>query len=83
MRVAKFSLISGKLSEMELDITQEQYDAWRKGLLIQDAMPNLTAAEREFLVSGMTPDEWAEFEIHAADTRARVDVKVRGERNPP
>jgi hypothetical protein len=27
-------------------------------MLIQDAMPNLTSDEREFIVSGITKDEW-------------------------
>ena len=29
--------------------------------LIQNAMPNLSADEREFLMTGITPEEWAEL----------------------
>jgi len=44
---------------MVLNITMDQYDAWQGGELIQNAMPNLTADEREFLMTGITPEEWA------------------------
>tara|TARA_R110000796_G_scaffold1199_2_gene4741 strand:- start:767 stop:925 length:159 start_codon:yes stop_codon:yes gene_type:complete len=43
---------------MLLDITYEQYDAWREGKLIQEAMPNLSVEEREFLMTGITAEEW-------------------------
>ena len=47
---------------MDLDITQEQLDAWEnKGVLIQDAMPDLKPEEREFLISGITPEKWNEL----------------------
>jgi len=35
-----------------LDVTDEQIANWRNGALIQRAMPNLTADERELLISG-------------------------------
>jgi len=35
---------------------------WRDaGKLIQDALPYLSAEEREFLVSGINPTEWSEL----------------------
>jgi len=34
------------------------YDAWQKGKLIQNAMPYLTPSEREFLMTGITAEEW-------------------------
>ena len=30
-------------------------------MLIQDAMPDVTTDEREFLISGIYPGEWDEF----------------------
>lgn len=32
--------------------------AWMDGKLIQDAMPYLSAEDREYLITGMTPDDW-------------------------
>jgi len=43
---------------MVLDMTIDQYDAWTNGMLIQDAVPQLNVDEREFLKSGILPDEW-------------------------
>lgn len=43
---------------MDLPITVAQMKAWEGGLLIQDAMPNLTPGQREFLLSGLTDEEF-------------------------
>lgn len=32
--------------------------AWRGGMLIQDAFPDLPAEDREFLISGLCPECW-------------------------
>jgi hypothetical protein len=45
---------------MDIPVTQEQLDLWNNGVLIQDAMPNLTADQREFIKTGITADEWDE-----------------------
>ena len=58
LSVTKPSTLSGLENTMLLDITYEQYDAWREGKLIQEAMPNLSAEEREFLMTGITAEEW-------------------------
>jgi hypothetical protein len=57
MLVVKVSPISGNLNTMNLPLTPEQVEAWREGALIQDIMPHLSAPQREFLVSGITPEE--------------------------
>ncbi len=46
---------------MDLPITVDQYRAWKQGALIQDAMPNLDADQREFLISGLLPGEFEEM----------------------
>lgn len=62
MNITKTSLISGKVHTMNLDVTQEQLDHWvQSGTVIQDAFPALSPDEREFLLSGCTPDEWDEL----------------------
>ena len=60
MLITRKSLISGNINSMSLPITEEQYTAWEQGTLVQVAMPNLTPDEREFVMSGITPEEWAE-----------------------
>jgi hypothetical protein len=34
---------------------------WRSGQLIQDCMPELSVAEREFLITGTTQETWNEY----------------------
>jgi len=59
MLITKTSRISGTFSTMELDITSEQFARIESGIeLIQNIVPHLSSDEREFLITGITPDEW-------------------------
>ena len=58
MMVTRLSPISGKKNTMQLDITGQELINWEKGGLIQDTFPHLTPEEREFIKTGITPDEW-------------------------
>lgn len=58
MEITRKSLFSGVVRTRELDITQEQIDEWENGALIQNVFPHLSADDREFLMTGMAPDEW-------------------------
>ena len=51
----------------ELDITQEQYNAWQSGVYAQDAFPNLDSADREFIISGNTNEDWDKMFANDAD----------------
>ena len=45
---------------MMINTTQERYDEWcmYKPCNIQDFFPELTADEREFILTGVTAEEW-------------------------
>ena len=58
MKITRVSPFSNKKTTLEIDVTARQIASWEKGELIQDAMPNLTAGEREFIKMDITPDEW-------------------------
>ena len=58
MLITNTSIATGITRTLELPVTPEQVNAWQSGALIQEAMPELTADQREFLMTGMTPDEW-------------------------
>ena len=58
MIVTKQSPYTGKENSMDLDVTEEQLYAHLNGMHAQDAFPNLTACEREFLISGCTQEDW-------------------------
>lgn len=52
------SPISGKTRTISLDATEDQWAAYDKGDLIQRALPHLSDGEREFIMTGITDDEW-------------------------
>ena len=60
IQVTRQSVITKKINTMELPITQEHLDIYETvgDILIQDAFPNLDAEQREFKLTGVTPQEW-------------------------
>ena len=58
MLITKKSMFSGEWNTMDIPVTQSQIDDWESGTLIQDAMPNVSVEDREFLKTGVTPEEW-------------------------
>ena len=63
MIVTKQSIVSGKVYQMELDITQQQLNDFANGRLglAQEAFPHLSIDEREFIISGIHPTEWKQL----------------------
>jgi hypothetical protein len=47
---------------MEIPLSVEEFNtaasAWQSGVLIQNAFPTLNADQREFIKTGITPQEW-------------------------
>lgn len=62
MLITRTSTYSGRTHTQEFpSLTQERIDQWeRTGEPIQRAFPELNADQREFLLTGMTPEEWKE-----------------------
>ena len=58
MIITRQSILSKKISTMDIDVSHEQIALWEGGMLIQNAMPNLCEDEREFIMTGITPEEW-------------------------
>ena len=59
LSVSRVSPLTRTVNTLVLDITQEQYEHWKtSGIPIQDIMPNLTADDREFLITGLLAAEW-------------------------
>ena len=60
MKITRTSPVTGVTHTLEVDCTPEQLEAWEAGTLIQDAMPDVEAPLREYIKSGITPQEWVE-----------------------
>ena len=58
MLITMTSILSGKTTTKDIDVEPEQVKAWQNGMLIQDAMPELSPSDREFIMTGITSEEW-------------------------
>ena len=58
MEITRRSMLTGKTHTRVVNATQQEIAAWQAGALIQDAMPFLSVDDREFIMSGITPEEW-------------------------
>ena len=54
MQITRTSPVSGITRTLDLNVTKEQINSWNSGVLIQQAFPNLTASEREFIKTGLS-----------------------------
>lgn len=59
MFITRINPFTGELNTRFIEVTQEQVDAWNNGMMIQDAMPNVSADDREFIKTGIT--DWDDF----------------------
>ncbi len=62
MKITMISQISGKENILDIAITEEEYsrvlNRFNTGEHIQKIIPHISAPEREFLKTGITPEEW-------------------------
>ena len=58
MLITRRNPIDDVVNSLDLDVTEEQLNNWKRGDLIQRAMPNLSADEREFIITGILPGQW-------------------------
>jgi len=58
MLITKKSMVTGNITTKDIKISIHQLNAWKNGMLIQDAMPQVSAPDREFIKSGITNEEW-------------------------
>lgn len=64
MKITKFDPILSKNITLEVPITEEQYQRIKNRTdPIQRIAPALSADLREFLISGISPEGWALYEL--------------------
>lgn len=61
MLIIRTSILSGTFSALDISVSETQIEAWLRGVPIQQAMAELTDSEREFIMTGITEDEWELF----------------------
>lgn len=62
MNITRTSQLTGKTHTLGLPVTKEQMDLFDSPNrpLIQDIFPDLPREQREFIKTGITPEEWKE-----------------------
>jgi hypothetical protein len=58
MKITRTSSLTGITRTKEIDVTIAQILAWEEGELIQNAMPHLSADDREFIMTGVDEKEF-------------------------
>ena len=58
MKIPRTSMFTKVTRTREINITAAQVLRWLAGTTIQNAAPQLDADDREFLMTGATPEEW-------------------------
>lgn len=70
MLITRRSPIDEKIRTIDIKVTAEQMLNWMNGMVIQKAMPNISAEERIFVttgitseqvITGITSDQWEEI----------------------
>ena len=75
MLITKTSLLTGIPHTLDIPCTQAQLDEWNngKGPHIQDVMSNLSKDDREFILSGITKEEWNAISFESNDENDNDD----------
>jgi hypothetical protein len=61
MNITRTSMFTGIKRTLNLPVTESQMQAYLEGALLQNAFPNLSPGEREFIKTGVTDEEWDSF----------------------
>ena len=61
MQITRKSILTSIERTQEINCTQKEYDSWLGGALAQEAFPNLSDDDREFIMTGITSQEWNEL----------------------
>jgi len=59
MKIKRTSAITGTVRIVDIPVDPNDLLSWEQGAVnIQDAMPYLSDNDREFILTGITSDEW-------------------------
>jgi len=59
MNITKTSPLTGQTNTLFIEgLTQEMINRWREGELVQVALAGIPQELREFVMTGITPQEW-------------------------
>jgi hypothetical protein len=59
IKVSRKCVITGKLYAVTVE--KKGFLLWQSGSLIQTALPSISSEDREFLISGTSPEGWTQM----------------------
>jgi len=67
VRVYARNELAKKMNRLVIDMSNDEFEEafkrWERGTYIQDAFPNLSPPERDYLMTGLTPAEQKELGV--------------------
>ena len=58
MKVVRVSSLTQERHEREIAVTEAEMTKWKSGISIHEAFPNLSDDDKEFIMTGITEEEW-------------------------
>ena len=83
MLITRESMLTGIVRTRDLDVNEEQLYQFERGVMIQDEFPHLSATDREFILSGITEDEWDQAFAERPESEVDWDVDWDDEEDEP
>ena len=77
MLITRKSMISGIERTLDIPATQEMFDRYAAGELLQNAFFGLTAWQREFIKTGITDEEWDGLFKEGEELKEELDESDR------
>lgn len=72
MLITRIHALTGQAVSKDIDVTPQQLRLWNAGELIQIVMPHLSADDREFLITGLSAEEWDR--VHPNEEKANTEI---------
>jgi hypothetical protein len=66
---------TGKVHTLDIDVTPQQIKRWESGEYIQHVMPHLSTADRVFIITGSTREEWDKAFKEKYEEDAEPDIE--------
>jgi homoserine acetyltransferase len=75
MLITRVSMRTGKVHTLDIDVTPQQIKRWESGEYIQHVMPHLSTADRVFIITGSTREEWDKAFKEKYEEDAEPDIE--------
>jgi hypothetical protein len=73
MFITRISPVTGETRTLEIMCSKADYEAWERGALIQNVMGYLSPADREYIMTGATQEDWDKLFGEMEDDDVRME----------